>query len=61
MNYREVISQWNKIIDEVQRLQEGISECINGEHYENEQQKHDLKVMRKGCYELQRILLGYFD
>ena len=61
MKYKDILSQWNNLIDEVQRLQENISKCIDDEGYSNEQEKQDLKMMQRGGYELFRILLGYVD
>lgn len=61
MKYKDILTEWNKLIDTVQSLQENIAHCIDDEGYRNEQEKQDLKVMQRGGYELFRILLGYFD
>ena len=61
MKYKDILIQWNNLIDTVQSLQENIAHCIDDEGYSTEQEAQDLKVMQRGGYELFRILLGYFD
>ena len=61
MTYNEVFTQWKGLMHNVQELQENIDACINEKGYSNEQEEQDLRFMHKGCYELLRILFGYFD
>ena len=61
MKYNYILSQWRSLIDDVQVIQNNISRCIDEDGYSSEQELQDLKIMRRGCYELFRILLGYFD
>lgn len=61
MRYKDILNQWNSLIDEVQSLQENIAHCIDDEGYSTEQEAQDLKMMQRGGCKLFRILLGYFD
>ena len=61
MKFNEVFAQWKELRLNVQRLQENINSCIDEKGYSSEQEEQDLRFMHKGCYELLRILFGYFD
>ena len=61
MKYEDILTQWNELILEVQQLQENIKNCINDDVFSSDTEKDDLRFMQKGCYELFRILMGYFD
>lgn len=61
MKYKDILTKWNSLIDDVQTLQENISKCIDDEGYDTEQELQELKMMQRGGYELFRVLLGYFD
>ena len=61
MKYKDILRQWNELVPKVQQLQANIEKCIEDEEYESEIEKDDLRSMQRGCYEIFRILMGYFD
>lgn len=61
MTYEEIFKRWMKLKDEVQELHEDITQSIDAEGYITDENKNMLRVMRRGCREMSRILLGYID
>lgn len=61
MTYAEIFKRWMKLKDEVQELHEDITQSIDAEGYITDENKNMLRVMRRGCREMSRILLGYID
>ena len=61
MKYKDILTQWNELIPEVQQLQENIKNCINDDAFSSDTEKDDLRFMQKGCYEILRLFLSYLD
>ena len=61
MTYKEIFERWLKLKDEVYELHENITQSINAKEYNTDEDENNLRVMRRGCKEMFRILLGYID